>query len=129
MSSAWARSGWSGRIAPLLIALALAVRVLVPSGWMPDQARGFAITLCTGAGAETAWIDADGNIHKKAPATAPDHLCAFAGVAAPMLGGDPPVSIVAPAPVAVAARVQPLIAVGQGLAAPPPPATGPPATA
>ena len=111
----------------VLIGLALAVRVLVPSGWMPDQARGFAITLCTGAGAEAAWVDADGNIHKKAPATAPDHPCAFAGMAAPMLGGDAAVAIVAPASVELAAPVRPLVAIGQGLAAPPPPSTGPPA--
>ena len=111
-----------------LIGLALAVRVIVPAGWMPDQARGFAITLCTGSGAETAWIDSAGNIHKRAPATAPDRPCDFAGVAAPMLGGDTPVAVLEPTPVQPAAPVQPLVAIDQGLAAPPPPATGPPAT-
>ena len=111
-----------------LIGLALAVRLLVPAGWMPAEGRGFAITLCTGSGAQAVWIDGKGNIHKRAPATAPDHPCAFAGIAAPMLDGEAPLAILAPAAIRHAALTRPLAAIGQGLAAPPPPATGPPAT-
>lgn len=116
-----------------LLALALAMRVLVPAGWMPAAGQGLAITLCSGEGAVTAWVDADGKIHKHDPAqgSMADHPCAFAGMGAPMLGGDlpaPPAML--PAPRDEIARIaQAPAAIGQGLAAPPPPATGPPATA
>lgn len=117
----------------VLLALALAVRVLVPAGWMPAQGQGMAITLCSGSGAETAWVDAEGKIHKQNPAqgSMADHPCAFSGTGAPMLGGDvsaPPLAILAPRD-EIASLAQAPAAIGQGLAAPPPPATGPPATA
>ena len=116
-----------------LLALALALRVLVPAGWMPAEGQGLAITLCSGSGAQTAWVDADGKIHKHGPAqgSMADHPCAFAGMGAPMLGGDvpaPPLAILAPRD-AIVSLAQAPAAIGQGLAAPPPPATGPPATA
>jgi hypothetical protein len=115
-----------------LLALALAVRVLVPAGWMPAQGQGMAITICSGAGAESVWIDADGKIHKHDPSqgSMADHPCAFAGMGAPMLGGDvPPPPLLLPVPRdAIASLAQTPATIGQGLAAPPPPATGPPAT-
>lgn len=118
-------------IALALIALALLMRVLVPGGWMPaTTGQGFAITLCTGTGMETAWIDAEGGIHKEKPSgeAGADQHCAFAGMGMAMLDGDAPAAIVAPAPAQVELPARPLqVAIGQGLAAPPPPATGPPA--
>lgn len=116
------------RIALGLLALALAVRVLVPAGWMPAaSAQGFAITLCSVSGAETVWVDRDGKLHKQAPKTSGDQHCAFAGLAAPLTGSDTPV-LTAPFAHEDRAAIQSLPASpGQGLAAPPPPATGPPA--
>jgi hypothetical protein len=120
------------RIAIALLALALVVRVLVPAGWMPAQGNGLAITLCSGSGAVAAWVDADGKIRKQDPAKGamPDHPCAFAGLGAPMLGGElstPALLRPAPRDEVAALHLAPA-AIGKGLAAPPPPATGPPAT-
>lgn len=116
-----------------LLALALALRVLVPAGWMPAEGQGMAITLCSGEGAISVWVDAEGKIHKHDPAkgSMADHPCAFAGMGAPMLGGDVPApSLALPAPRNEIAGLTPApAAIGQGLAAPPPPPTGPPATA
>ena len=117
------------RIALTLLGLVLAMRVLVPAGWMPSEKGGFAITVCTGSAMESAWVDSEGKVHKQAPAQGGDSQCAFAGLGAPMLGSDIP----APAMLAARADVAPapslaLASIGQGLAAPPPPATGPPIT-
>lgn len=115
-----------------LLALALALRVLVPAGWMPAEGQGVAITLCSGEGAVPAWVDAQGKIHKHDPAqgSMADHPCAFAGMGAPMLGGEvpaPPLALPVPRDEIAGLAIAPA-AIGQGLAAPPPPATGPPAT-
>ncbi|MBO9713856.1 hypothetical protein [Sphingomonas sp.] len=114
-----------------LIALALAVRVLLPEGWMPVATQGgFAITICSGTAGETAWIDAAGKLHKEKPAgTAADHDCAFASAGAPLATAalDAPVLAAAAQAVSFPAAWL-LMATGRGLAAPPPPPTGPPAT-
>jgi hypothetical protein len=118
-----------------LLALAifvLAVRMIVPAGWMPSFAQGRAtIMLCTGAGMVEAWVDADGKIHKQSPAKkgAGDQPCAFAGLNA---AADAPALDVALLPLPFAPQMQQnnaatAVAVGLGLAAPPPPATAPPA--
>ena len=118
------------RIALTLLGLALVLRVLVPAGWMPSAGPGgLAVTICTGGTMEAAWVDTEGKLHKQPPGQGSDPHCAFAGLGAPILGGDlPPVVTLAlgtdQAPLATRA----LAAIGQGLAAPPPPATGPPAT-
>lgn len=120
------------RTAIALLALALLARVLVPAGWMPAEGRGMAITLCSGSGAVAAWVDADGKIQKHDPAKGamPDHPCAFAGLGMPMLGGDVPAApLLAPVPRDELAGLSLApAAIGRGLAAPPPPATGPPAS-
>jgi hypothetical protein len=113
------------------VVLALAVRMLVPAGWMPTFAAGKAtITLCTGAGMVEAWVDPDGKIHKEGPAKkgAGDQPCAFAGLSA---AADTPVLHVATLPLLFAPQmpqnnVATAVAIGLGLAAPPPPATAPP---
>ncbi len=116
--------------------LMLLLRVLVPSGWMPVATPngGFAVTLCIDGGAVSAWIDADGRLHQAAKADGPskdmpgkDAPCAFAATGLPPL---PALTIDVAARVAmvVAAplRRETVVAIGRGLAAPPPPATGPP---
>ena len=111
--------------------LALAARMLVPTGWMPSFADGrTTITLCTGAGMVEAWVDADGAIHKERPAgsSAHDQPCAFAGLGAV---ADLPMAAMLAQHVALpAAPLPPFdatnVAIGLGLAAPPPPAIGPP---
>jgi hypothetical protein len=113
-----------------LVVVALAVRVLVPAGWMPATALGHAtFTLCTGTGMVEAWVGDDGTIHKSVPDKGGKGSipCLFAGLGA---GIDPGslIKSISLAPVAfVAASLTAFaIAIGHGLAAPPPPSTGPP---
>jgi hypothetical protein len=111
--------------------VAVLVRGIIPTGWMPSTDRAFAITVCTGTASETVWLDMKGALHKQDPAKkerdTKSEPCTFAGMAVasglpimptvigPLVGKD---SLVAhlPSPAAI----------GQGLAAPPPPARGPP---
>ena len=114
-----------------LMVIALAVRMVLPAGWMPSVANGQAtITLCTGAGMVEAWVDADGKLHKEAPVKkhVGDQPCAFAGV-----GAATDVPAFASIALALPFIAQPAlafafnnVAIGLGLAAPPPPAIGPP---
>lgn len=116
------------RLALLLATLALAMRVVVPAGFMVSEgAAGPTIVICSGTGPMAMALPGmpakhDGKADKA------DHPCAFtaAHVAAPapIAPGD----VLAP----IAASAAPIIAVGTvrpglGLAAPPPPKTGPPA--
>ncbi len=113
-----------------MMALTIAVRALMPIGWMPSATAGQMISICTGDGISTAVIGADGKIHKPDPATA-DHKsspCTFAGLALtsniPEPAAQPSLPYVAKAnPPALPDAARP----GAGLAAPPPPKTGPPA--
>lgn len=119
----------------LLVACALLLRVAIPGGWMPAKgADGLVrITLCTGMGAVEAWVDGEGRIHDGAPhkkqEPKTDQPCAFAGLIAPAIDADP-----LPPPLAPVARGATIVfadhavAIGHGLAAPPPPPTGPPLT-
>lgn len=118
----------------LLLAAALLVRALVPAGWMVGStADGVGLVLCDGLAPETA--DAHAGMHH-APADqgepeepAPDVPCAFAGLAA---AHEPvtPIGLDHPSPAtAVVTPILPSATPGRGLAAPPPPATGPPALA
>lgn len=117
-------------IAPWLVAFALLLRVLVPPGWMPATGQGFTITLCTGTGPATTLLDLEGVPVPHKQGSAPtDHPCAFAGMAVPLHHGGA-VAILAPAPSHDEPARPPrlLASIGLGLAAPPPPSTGPPAT-
>lgn len=135
---AYRRGGMSGRFAfkhcllMSLLGLALLTRALVPAGWMPTGKQAFAVTVCTGMDTQTVWIDRDGTIHKSDPSKKPHdgdgkQDCAFAGLGTPGVAADAAdFSAVAQAestelPLPVAA-----VAIGRGLAAPPPPSTGPP---
>ncbi len=122
-------SSFKKQLALSLVVLALAVRMFVPAGWMPT-ANQSGFTLCTGLGKIEVWVDGAGELHKSSPPKQKGGgtECAFAG----LLTGDgaenrsfapndlPPQNQVAPAGLA-SSRI------GQGLAAPPPPSTGPPA--
>ncbi len=117
------------------LALVLLLRVLVPAGWMPAQSGGFAVTLCIDGARVAAWIDGDGRVHRvdtgKADKDMPgkDSPCAFAATGLPPL---PALAAVVAERIAAVLLLPPLptfaVAIGRGLAAPPPPATGPPAT-
>ncbi|AUW56771.1 hypothetical protein C1T17_00410 [Sphingobium sp. SCG-1] len=127
------RTGVKGQLLLVLTLCALLARAWIPSGWMPDRTSdGYAISLCTGMGAVTVWVDDKGAIHKNKPVKSgtDDQPCAFAGmfhlaalpqVAAVPVGMMPAIAIQGILPATA-------IAVGRGLAAPPPPPTGPPAS-
>jgi hypothetical protein len=117
-------------LAAALIVLALALRVIIPSGFMPSSERGFALTICTGMDTQTVWMDKSGKLHKEDPSkgkSVEHQPCAFAGaaMAADFLAADFQIAM---APVALAIPVfgKREVSVGAGLAAPPPPAIGPP---
>lgn len=117
------------RVFALLLLCVLAIRVAIPSGFMPvADAHGITISVCTGQGAVQAFLpipQRDGSHDPHGPATAP---CAFAvGLGGPLL--DPtdsalhatlPQSFDPPRPHAMADMTV------HRLAAPPPPAQGPP---
>jgi hypothetical protein len=113
----------------VVLAATLLMRALVPAGWMPAIADGQLITICSGMGEAKLWIDANGNPvetpHDKNPSG--DRACAFAA----SLGGFmAPLALCLACPLGIAAVDLPgrlAVAVGLGLAAPPPPAIGPPA--
>jgi hypothetical protein len=127
------------RILLVLALVALAIRAAVPAGFMlsADRDRWIAITLCSGAGPMQMALNLEtGEHHDGASApfhddqddqAAHDAPCVFATAATP----TPPIAASISLPVrafsAEAPRVFPAsVAVGQGLAAPPPWATGPP---
>lgn len=126
-------TGENRALALWIVACALMLRVLVPAGWMPATGADGAmrITLCTGQGLVEAWVGKDGTVHDKAPQKSEprtDQPCSFAGLGlaldtAPSIALDLPVFYAGATTIALPAPV----AIGHGLAAPPPPATGPPA--
>ena len=116
------------RFAIFLIVLALAVRAAVPAGWMPDK-QSFQLTLCTGIDTQTVWMDSKGKLHKQKPHSGDEQKqqpCAFGALAAmsgPAAFGQTSEPI---APVSSERILASSTTIGQGLAAPPPPQTGPP---
>lgn len=129
------------RSVALLLAVALAVKLLVPVGWMPAL-NGHRLTLemCGGYGPVSppmamAMKDAADAMkgahsdHRKHDKAGADQPCGFAalsfalaGPAAPALDRLPVLREPITLPVLT-------VGVGRGLAAPPPPATGPPGLA
>jgi hypothetical protein len=111
-----------------LVALALALRLAVPSGFMVagDGAGAATLIICTGHGPAQWPGRAPRPDDRSKPA---DHPCAFAGHATPT--PPTPLALIAPSPLAAyAAPPSARLAdqrPGLGLAAPPPPAVGPPA--
>lgn len=119
------------RITALLMALAMLARLLVPAGFMPMAGAGGAPTLvmCTGTGpmAMPAMARADTRRHDPATGHDAEHACPFATMAAAVDFARLPLpplrfaAIVVGMPPAVHHATS-----GRGLAAPPPPKTGPP---
>lgn len=131
-----ALSRWSRRVPMAAAFLALLLQLMFPAGFMaaePGQAHGFLpIVICTAQGQSVVDWDVAGLSGK-----APDHkapartmACPFAGHAV-VVTAPPPLAVAAP--VAFAEAVPParpyLVFPGRGLAAPPPPAIGPPRSA
>jgi hypothetical protein len=114
-----------------LILCAFFVRMMIPSGWMPtvDSAGYTRISLCTGMGEQAAWIDAKGELHKSDPAKKHqgNNPCVFASLGAAL---DVPHLALPDLLVATSrdnsGQLPVSVAIGHGLAAPPPPSTGPP---
>jgi hypothetical protein len=123
------------RAAIVLSALALLLRILVPAGFMPstDARAGFAITLCSDMSGITGWVDQDGKLHKgqksSPDGTSKHQPCVFSGFAAALTLPDfiVPAGIAPLAAAGIFTAFPGHFAIGQGLAAPPPPPTGPPA--
>jgi hypothetical protein len=139
MQGTAASTNWR-RHATLLAVLALSLRILIPSGWMPATDR-LALTPCFGTAAaavSSATMSSTRTMahhttshregHEKSDAG--DKPCAFTGFACAL--AQPDVSASA-AVRAISQSVPAIVAapatVGAGLAAPPPPPTGPPAIA
>lgn len=127
-------SSWPRRALRVAAFLALALQLMFPAGFMaagPGQGRGLPIVICSAHGQTVAgWIAPAGHDgRKKAPAKGMA-ACPFAGHA---VASGPPARSVLATPVAFAAARAPAkpfaVIPGRGLAAPPPPAIGPPPTA
>lgn len=144
-------AGWL--LLPMVVALAL--RLLIPVGWMPvSTEHGIRLSWCSGFQPQAVPDPAQshhsshsgghGEGHAAHGATGdetdkddppPEYssgsatVCAFAAIA--MAGADVPAGITEPSVVGDHSLQAPPFAVtiGQGLAAPPPPQTGPPALA
>jgi hypothetical protein len=112
----------------MLAVLALAVRILVPTGYMPSQGAGrpFELVICTGDGMVTVGHNAPG-----APAPAKDrmagHACVFADHGVADLGvHDRPDFGSAAAFAAITTPPAPSAPRGDIRRSLPPPQTGPP---
>lgn len=117
--------GWQCRAWLVLALLAVTLRVLTPSGYMlaPDSPSGYA--LCTSQGIQEPDPGSGETDATKGMKGAP---CAFAGIGAVDV---PPVSPGVSSPIGDQSRpgvyaLQETLRPGLGLAAPPPPSTGPP---
>lgn len=118
------------KLALIFVALALFLRVMIPAGFMPTTGKGLAITLCTSMSSTPAWIDEHGQVHKgkSSQGEQVQHPCVFAGFGAtldiPSIAGLLIPSVTATTILIGASATS--VTIGRGLAAPPPPSTGPP---
>lgn len=125
------------RLMLALFACALFVRALVPAGWMPDaSAGGLRIAICNGmqdgsTAAQALFTEALGKADAgkhDGKAASGDPACPFAGAGLAL--ATPVLPELAAAPLLPEAGRVPFpasaVTIGRGLAAPPPPATGPP---
>lgn len=119
-------------LAALLVALALFVRAVVPGGWMLESAeRSVTLTLCADAsGTPKQVVVPLGGKHDASKDQAGKHSpCAFAGMAAALDPAFASADLLSPATEPVRQPAALSVAIGRGLAAPPPPQTGPPVIA
>lgn len=112
----------------ILLTLTLALRVLLPAGWMPAIGDGQYITICSGMGEARVWIDADGTVHKSSDGGTANNLgpCGFAAASAAFGLPGPAISLLPMLTAAVLLPIAVVYTIGLGLAAPPPPSIGPP---
>lgn len=85
------------RLAALLVAAALLMKLLVPTGFMPEISGGkMVVQLCTGQGAQTVMIDIPGKVgeHEQSEHKKADMPCAFAGLSSPSLAATDPILLV-----------------------------------
>ena len=130
-----------GALFSFLLAATLFMRLLVPPGWMPvADAAGLRIELCPGQVVAPKPRPADhhalhhGGDHDEGRHGRPDQgkkyasqpPCAFSSLGLAFLDAGQAPSIVLPNFAAALPARPPAITLGTGLAAPPPPATGPP---
>lgn len=79
-----------------LLALALAMKLVMPAGFMPVAGAGkLMVLVCTEFGPQRVAIDVPGAPAKPDDATKADQPCAFAGLSQAMLPGADPVQIAA----------------------------------
>lgn len=116
-----------------LLVCALFLRIAIPAGWMPmTDASGFHLVMCSGMGPmgpgeQRAMPVAGHDGHGKSHDEGGDHPCTFAGIGLAMAQPFLP-TLVTP-PIARTISLDTMVAaagIGRGLAAPPPPQTGPP---
>lgn len=128
------------KVASAMIAMALAMRILIPAGFMVGNAQnladGIPIVLCTAQGNIDAIMNEDGSIETKSHSDDKSHdagiekshqNCAFAfsnhhvSIASSVFV---PAFFVNSEASHIISEAKPMV--GKGLAAPPPPKTGPP---
>jgi hypothetical protein len=127
----WIRRLTAGRgVFTVLLLLALSVRLVVPTGFMPVATTyGIIVSLCSGSGPSEIFVE----LGKKGPApqhSAADSPCAFAGLGAGLTNEPPallPTVLPLPAIITLGRAIADLTV--HRLAAPPPPAIGPPRSA
>ena len=138
--SAFRRSPARHASVAALLAFALIVKLLVPTGWMPVFGpRGVTLEMCGSYGppppalakamAQAAHRMAGHDKHKQHDKQGHDQPCAYAGLSFAALDADAPVALVVDPPAQALPLMPFAVAIGRGLAAPPPPSTGPPALA
>jgi len=123
-------TSWPRRICMIAAFLALALQLMFPPGYMaaePGQAHGFPIVICSAQGQTVVDWGVGGAAHKTAPAHKTNAACPFAGHS---VATGAPAPVVVATPVAFAHAIETVapyaVFPGRGLAAPPPPAIGPP---
>lgn len=80
-------------VAAMIVVAALAMRMLVPGGFMPTIDHGrMMISICTGSGPATVAMDVPGMEHHDR-GDAAESGCAFADLALPAIGGADPVQL------------------------------------
>lgn len=142
MRPASATHSWLKKLHLWVGMLAIAIKVAIPVGYMvAPQALAAGLTpivLCTADGNVTAFMDGDGQIlahgeealandHQGLPSDHDGSKCAFAGQAVPLAAPQPAnIAVLFEDVIKVASTAKNFVAPGLGLAAPPPPKTGPP---
>ena len=123
-----------------LIYGSLLIRAVIPAGWMPvSAADGFRIEICSASMSPTEHAAFKASAQQMLQAAMPqqgghddpapkpnDQHCPFSVLGHAFLGSFTPPAEVMIQDIRLAAVLPGLVSVGHGLAAPPPPSTGPP---